>query len=104
MLRSNVTDWSPEELWRAYMQLTEAEAAFRIQKTNLQLRPISRAIGTCGGYPVSELCGARRGGRVGGNIAAKHYGSREAMLDAGKKRNEMREVVASKLACEVMPN
>jgi transposase len=39
-LRSNVTDWSPEELWRAYMQLTEAEAAFRIQKTGLQLRPI----------------------------------------------------------------
>jgi transposase len=35
-----VTDWRPEELWRAYMQLTEAEAAFRIQKTDLQLRPI----------------------------------------------------------------
>jgi len=40
VLRSNVTDWSGEELWRAYMQLTEAEAAFRIQKTDLQLRPI----------------------------------------------------------------
>jgi len=40
LLRSNVTDWSPEELWRAYMQLTEAEAAFRIQKTDLELRPI----------------------------------------------------------------
>ena len=40
MLRSDVTDWSAEELWRAYMQLTEAEAAFRIQKTDLQLRPI----------------------------------------------------------------
>jgi transposase len=40
VLRSNVTDWSPEELWSAYMQLTEAEAAFRIQKTDLQLRPI----------------------------------------------------------------
>src|SRR5258705_2754192 len=35
-----VTEWSPEELWGAYMQLTEAEAAFRIQKTDLQLRPI----------------------------------------------------------------
>ena len=32
VLRSNVTDWIPEELWRAYLQLTEAEAAFRIQK------------------------------------------------------------------------
>jgi len=40
VLRSNVTDWTPEELWRAYIQLTEAEAAFRIQKTDLQLRPV----------------------------------------------------------------
>jgi transposase len=40
LLRSNVTDWSPEELWRAYIQLTEAEAAFRIQKSDLQLRPV----------------------------------------------------------------
>jgi hypothetical protein len=34
---------------------------------------------------------------------AKHYGSREAMLEAGRKRNDLREVVASKLAREVMP-
>jgi len=39
----------------------------------------------------------------GATIAAKHYGSRDAMIDAGKKRNEIREVVASKLAREVMP-
>lgn len=36
-------------------------------------------------------------------ISAKHYGSREAMLDAAKKRNDIREVVMSKLAHEVMP-
>jgi hypothetical protein len=36
-------------------------------------------------------------------IIAKHYGSRDAMIEAGKKRNEIREVVASKLAREVMP-
>jgi hypothetical protein len=36
-------------------------------------------------------------------ISTKHYGSREAMLEAVKKRNEIREVVASKLAHEVMP-
>jgi len=36
-------------------------------------------------------------------IVAKHYGSRDAMIDAGKKRNELRTVVASKLAREVMP-
>jgi transposase len=40
LLRSNVTDWSDEELWRAYMQLTEAESAFRIHKSDLSLRPI----------------------------------------------------------------
>jgi len=34
---------------------------------------------------------------------AKHYGSREAMIEAGKKRNDLREVVASKLARQVMP-
>jgi hypothetical protein len=36
-------------------------------------------------------------------IAAKHYGSREAFIEAGKKRNELREVVSSRLAREVMP-
>ena len=40
VLRSNVSDWTAEELWTAYMQLTEAEAAFRIQKDNLKLRPV----------------------------------------------------------------
>jgi transposase len=40
ILRSNVTDWSAEDLWRAYIQLTEAEAAFRIHKDSLQLRPV----------------------------------------------------------------
>jgi len=40
LLRSNVNDWSAEELWTAYIQLTEAEAAFRIHKSDLLLRPI----------------------------------------------------------------
>jgi transposase len=40
LLRSNVTDWSSEDLWHAYMQLTEAESAFRIHKTDLKIRPI----------------------------------------------------------------
>jgi hypothetical protein len=35
-------------------------------------------------------------------IATKHYGSRDAMIDAAKRRNEIREVVSSKLAREVM--
>ena len=40
VLRSNVVDWDAEELWRAYMHLTDAEAAFRVQKTDLRLRPV----------------------------------------------------------------
>jgi transposase len=40
LLRSNVSDWTAEELWKAYMQLTEAEAAFRIEKDELRLRPV----------------------------------------------------------------
>jgi transposase len=40
MLRTNVTDWKAEDLWRAYIQLTQAESAFRICKDDLSLRPI----------------------------------------------------------------
>ena len=40
LLRTNVADWSDEELWKAYIQLTEAEAAFRIHKSDLSIRPI----------------------------------------------------------------
>jgi transposase len=40
LLRSNITDWSDAQLWKAYIQLTQAEAAFRIQKDQLNVRPI----------------------------------------------------------------
>jgi transposase len=40
VLRSNVNDWTPDALWQTYVQLTEAEAAFRIQKSDLSIRPI----------------------------------------------------------------
>jgi transposase len=40
LLRTNVTEWSDEKLWKAYIQLTQAEAAFRIQKDQLAIRPI----------------------------------------------------------------
>jgi transposase len=40
LLRSNVSDWNDEELWKAYIQLTEAEAAFRVHKSDLTIRPI----------------------------------------------------------------
>jgi transposase len=40
LLRSNISDWSEQQLWKAYIQLTQAEAAFRIQKDELSVRPI----------------------------------------------------------------
>jgi transposase len=40
VLRTNVNDWTPEALWQMYIQLTEAEAAFRIQKSDLSIRPV----------------------------------------------------------------
>ncbi len=39
-LTTNVHEWSEEKLWRAYIQLTQAEAAFRVQKDQLSIRPI----------------------------------------------------------------
>jgi transposase len=40
LLRSNISDWTDRQLWKAYIQLTQAEAAFRIQKDQLNVRPI----------------------------------------------------------------
>jgi len=40
LLRTNVKHWTDEELWKAYIQLTEAEAAFCIHKSDLNIRPI----------------------------------------------------------------
>ena len=40
ILRTNVSTWSDEALWQTYIQLTEAEAAFRIHKSDLAIRPI----------------------------------------------------------------
>jgi transposase len=40
ILRSNIHDWTDQQLWKTYIQLSEAEAAFRIQKSDLCLRPI----------------------------------------------------------------
>lgn len=40
VLRSNVPAWTGEELWNTYVQLQHAENAFRIQKTDLKVRPV----------------------------------------------------------------
>jgi transposase len=40
LLRTNLTDIDPTTLWKRYIQLTEAEWAFRITKDELVIRPI----------------------------------------------------------------
>ena len=39
-LRTNIPDWSEEQLWTTYTMLTEIEATFRSLKTELGLRPV----------------------------------------------------------------
>jgi hypothetical protein len=40
LLRTNHPDGDPAQLWRWYIQLTQAEAAFRTGKSDLSLRPV----------------------------------------------------------------
>ena len=40
LLRTNLTETDPATLWKRYIQLTEAEWAFRITKDELEIRPI----------------------------------------------------------------
>lgn len=40
LLRTNLADEDPKELWKAYMQLVQAEKAFRLSKSDLGMRPI----------------------------------------------------------------
>ena len=40
LLRSNVSGWTAEDLWKASLHLTEAEAAFGIPKEEWRLRPV----------------------------------------------------------------
>lgn len=40
LLRTNCLEKDPAQLWRWYMQLTQAEEAFRISKSDLNLRPV----------------------------------------------------------------
>jgi hypothetical protein len=40
LLRTNCTETHPAKLWRWYMQLTQAEAAFRTAKSDIGLRPV----------------------------------------------------------------
>ena len=39
-LATNVMDWTEGDVWKAYIQLTDVEDAFRMHKWQLQMRPI----------------------------------------------------------------
>jgi hypothetical protein len=39
-LRSNIAGEEPAQLWHWYIQLTQAEAAFRLSKSDMGLRPV----------------------------------------------------------------
>ncbi len=40
LLRASQLTWTPKELWCAYMQLTDVEEAFKLHKSELEIRPI----------------------------------------------------------------
>lgn len=40
LLRTNLSEEDPKKLWKIYMQLNQAETAFRIAKSELGLRPV----------------------------------------------------------------
>lgn len=40
ILRTNWTENDPKIIWKMYMQLNQAESSFRIEKSNLQVRPV----------------------------------------------------------------
>ena len=44
-LRSNLVNWTDEELWRTYIRLTDLEAVFRTLKSELGLRHIYHSTG-----------------------------------------------------------
>lgn len=40
LLRTNIPDWSAADIWQLYIQLTQVEAAFRVHKSQLDIRPV----------------------------------------------------------------
>jgi len=46
LMRTNMSEEDPKKLWKMYMQLSQAEEAFRVDKSELGLRPIFHQIET----------------------------------------------------------
>ena len=79
LLRTNVTNWTDEELWKACIQLTEAEAAFRIHKSDLTIRPIwHQKGGACAGSHLRVLPGVCAVEDAGPTVRSGRAGQRTA--------------------------
>ena len=84
-----MTGWTPEELWRTYIQLTDAEAAFRIQRSDLSLRPVWH----------------QKGERVKAHVLRKTLETWQGRAGVGySPRTILEELRAIQLADVVLPN
>lgn len=55
VLRTNIEDWSDKQLWRAYIQFTQAEATCRIHKDQLRVSRL-QTTDSQSLSPVSAYC------------------------------------------------
>jgi hypothetical protein len=74
-----------------------------LKQACIDLRAQDVSSGSEDATPKARIEAAVKSGGILNLYFRMDYGSREAMIEAGKKRNDLREVVASKLAREVMP-
>lgn len=40
LLRTSIQHWTPTDVWKTYVQLTQVESAFRVSKSQLDIRPV----------------------------------------------------------------
>jgi hypothetical protein len=75
LLRTNITDWSGEDLWKAYMQLTDAEAAFRIHKSDPSTSLRTGFADSADLAPASGSCGSPYPGLLSGIRSVEDAGA-----------------------------
>jgi hypothetical protein len=78
VLRSNIADWSPEDLWRTYIQLTEAEAPFASRKASWGSGPCGisaptacRPMSSCASWRTSSGRPCNSGNAARGSATAR---------------------------------
>ncbi|MEA3428224.1 MAG: IS1634 family transposase [Thermodesulfobacteriota bacterium] len=75
-LRSNVNNWTEEEIWKTYIQLTQVEEAFRVHKSELGIRP--------GMAPPRRSCSGAYSGLLFSVCALEIFGAMAKQGRAGK--------------------